>query len=74
MDMKTLTINQVQKILGWSYPTALQFAQENGELQNGGRLWCVPVDSVVKVIEEREADARNMRSNLTAAMMSNDSG
>ena len=71
--MKSLTITQVQSILGWSYPTALQFAQEQGELQNGGRLWVVPVDSVVEVIEEKEAQTRNMRSALTAAMISNGS-
>ena len=48
-------------------------AQERGELQNGGRLWVVPVDSVVEVIEEKEAQTRNMRSALTAAMISNGS-
>ena len=48
---KTLTIKQVEKILGMSYPTALQFAQEHGEQVE--RKWVVPAEAVRSVLAQR---------------------
>ena len=44
MDEKQLTIEQVEKIMGWSYPTALKFANRHGEMVSG--KWQVPSGAV----------------------------
>ena len=44
MDEKQLTIEQVGKIMGWSYQTALKFANRHGEMV--GRKWYVPATAV----------------------------
>ena len=48
MDEKQLTIEQVEKIMGWSYPTALKFANRHGEMVGG--KWYVPILGVWKEI------------------------
>ena len=68
MNEKQLTIEQVGKIMGWSYPTALKFANRHGEIV--GRKWQVPSSTIRKEIDKRGAAVKNMEyrfANIEAA-------
>jgi hypothetical protein len=59
MDEK-LSIKQIQNIMKWSYPTALRFAQKNGE-QVASELWprprwFVPREILVREISQLEEE------------------
>jgi hypothetical protein len=59
--MNELSIEQIQKVLGWSYPTALDWAKENGRMD--GRKWMVSADTVYEKIYLRHqevAESENM--------------
>ena len=60
MDEKQLTIEQVEKIMGWSYPTALKFANRHGEMVGG--KWRVPSDVIDKKVTELSTIARYTRA------------
>jgi len=50
-----LTISQVKEIMGWSYPTALNYAKAVGTIDRTippSGLWTVPADCVKAVIDE----------------------
>jgi hypothetical protein len=55
--MSELTIEQIKDVLGWSYPTALKFAQRHGR-QDGGGKWLVPYGIVADEVNEQLADAQ----------------
>jgi hypothetical protein len=64
--MDTLTISQLQYVVGWSYPTALQFAKENGRQSDSGK-WLVPYDAVAAEVSQRVIDSRKMEERLISA-------
>ena len=64
--MNDLTISQTQKILGWSYPTALQFAKEHGR-QDGSGKWFIPFDVVAGEVQKRTVEAQRMQARLVAS-------
>ena len=64
--MDYLDIKQVEQILGWSYPTALEWAAKQGERQ--GRKWVVNPSVVDAVIREREAQVFQMRQRYNSAL------
>jgi hypothetical protein len=41
MNEKTITINQLQHITGWSYPTAFKYAKLHGKKNSEG-VWVIP--------------------------------
>ena len=53
--MNELTIQDTKKILGWSYPTALKFAKQNGRQDETGR-WLIPA-----VVVREQLDAIHLR-------------
>jgi hypothetical protein len=59
MDEQKLTIEQVEKIMQWSYPTALKFASIHGE--KGSKVWLIPSGVVWNRITQLEANVKNMR-------------
>jgi len=63
--MSELTISQVQKVIGWSYPTAFQFAQEYGRKDDDGK-WLVPFDRVAAEVQQRMIAAQKMQDRLVA--------
>ena len=63
--MSELTIEQIQNILGWSYPTALEFAKKNGEIRE--RKWYVPFNDVAAEVQNRVVTAQRMQSKLVQA-------
>ena len=64
--MEKLTIQQLMKVTGMSYPTALTFAKENGEQESDGgkrARWLIPVDKVQRfVLLERNRVNEMMRT------------
>ena len=52
--MDELTITQLQRIMKWSYPTALKFAALNGEMREG--KWYVPRDVLVNEVSQLEEE------------------
>lgn len=66
--MKHLTIKQVEKVFGWSYPTALQYGQRFGRQDGDGQKakWLVPLDVVEADLKMREDEVRSMRDRLVA--------
>lgn len=62
--MKQLTIKQAQYITGWSYPTALRFAKEHGEYQNG--IWLIPEDNIADVVYQEVMKASKMEARLVS--------
>lgn len=54
-----LSIEQVEKIMGWSYPTALKFASRHGEMIGG--KWQVLFKDVKYLVDQRENDVIMMR-------------
>ena len=63
MNKNRLSVGQVEKIMGWSYQTALKFANRHGEMING--KWFIPVESIQYVIDQRENDVIWMKHNLS---------
>jgi len=68
MDEKQLTIKQTRAVLGWSYPTALEFARTNGE-QVTSELWprprwFIPYSVINAEVTKREITAADMRATL----------
>ena len=59
MDEKQLTIEQVEIIMGWSYPTALKFASRFGEMHGG--KWHVPSNKVAGKIAELDISVVGMK-------------
>lgn len=62
--MITLTIEQTQKILNISYPTALKFAGLHGskiDRSDGPAVWRIPLTAVDLAIGERAILLDNMR-------------
>ena len=68
MDEKQLTIEQVGKIMGWSYPTALKFANRHGEMVGG--KWRVPSCVVDEKVSELSANARYTRARFEIEVLS----
>ena len=64
MDEKQLTIEQVEKITGWSYPTALKFARRHGEMVSG--KWYVPASAVASKIAELDIGIVRMKKAFSA--------
>jgi len=62
MNEKQLSIEQVEKIMGWSYPTALKFANRHGEMVAG--KWQVPSLEIEREIASRENDVVRMKLNF----------
>ena len=62
--MTYLTINQVKKIIGWSYPTALDFAKKHGTMVDG--KWMIPFDDVSAEVQKRVVTAQKMQRDLVA--------
>ena len=63
--MSGLNINQLQQILDLSYPTALKFAQENGERDDSGYgRWFVPVEVVADILNKEQANLNRRRTML----------
>ena len=58
---KQLSIGQVQTIMGWSYQTALKFANRHGEMVGG--KWQVPSQRIADSISALSAkvDGMNIR-------------
>ena len=67
MDEKQLSIEQVMEIMGWSYPTARNFAVKYGELV--GNKWHVPSTAVDAKIATLSANARYVRARYEVAVM-----
>lgn len=63
--MSELTITQTQKVIGWSYPTALQFAKQYGR-QGGDGKWLIPFAAVAAEVQSRVIDAQKMQDRLVA--------
>ena len=59
MDEKQLSIEQVEKIMGWSYPTALKFANRHGEMVGG--KWQIPSGVINEKVSELATIARYTR-------------
>lgn len=66
MDEK-LSIEQVMKIMDWSYPTARVFAVQNG-LQNASGKWFVPAQSVWDLVWKHQEKADNIKERFFAEM------
>jgi len=64
--MNELTISQTQEILGWSYPTALQFAKLNGRQEDSGK-WMIPFSAVAGEVQKRTVEAQRMQARLVAS-------
>ena len=64
--MTDLTIEEIEEILGVSYPTALRFAQKYGKVKSGGRKWLVPAQAVADVIETEQQRINEKRQRLVA--------
>jgi hypothetical protein len=68
---KELSVKQIQNILKWSYPTALNFAQENGHRVESEfwplPRWFVPFDVVAREVAKRENEVEAMKLRLAAA-------
>jgi hypothetical protein len=60
-----LTITQVRTIIGWSYPTAFEFARDNGRQDRNGK-WFVPFDLVAAEVQRRVIEAQKMQERLVA--------
>ena len=58
-----LTITQIQKIMSWSYPTALKFATKNGEFIGG--KWYVSQEAVQGKIDELDNSVLAMKISLS---------
>jgi len=67
MNEKQLSIEQVEKIMGWSYPTALKFANRHGEMVAG--KWHVPSVSINEEVFKLEKNARFTRARYEVAVM-----
>ena len=52
--MDELTITQLQRIMNWSYPTALKFATLNGNMRDG--RWYIPREILVNEISQLEEE------------------
>lgn len=52
--MDELTITQLQRIMKWSYPTALKFATLNGVMREG--KWYVPREVLVSEVSQLEEE------------------
>ena len=63
MNEKHLTIEQVEIIMGWSYPTALRFASRFGEMR--GRKWHVPSNIVANEIAKRDVEVVQMKKHFS---------
>ena len=59
MNEKQLTTEQVEIIMGWSYPTALKFASRFGEMSGG--KWHVPSNKVAGKIAELDVSVVGMK-------------
>ena len=64
--MDELTITQLQKVMNWSYPTALKFATINGEMRDG--KWYVPADVIQYQVDALAADADNAKARFNQAV------
>ena len=64
--MSKLTISQTQKILDWSYPTALRFAKEHGQQDDSGK-WFIPFNVVAGEVQKRTVEAQRMQARLVAS-------
>ena len=61
-----LSIKQVQKNMGWSYPTALKFAASHGQQVEG--KWFVPASAVEDEIEKMDNNLQSIKSEYTAVL------
>lgn len=63
-----LTINDVETVLGISYPTALALAKSTGEMVSG--KWFIPADVIeARIAEERQrVEKMEERFNLALAI------
>ena len=62
MDKKQLSILDIQRIMGTSYPTALKFANRHGEMI-GGR-WFIPYDAVKEAVNSEVRRTETMEHEL----------
>ena len=62
MDEKQMSIHDIQRIMGTSYPTALKFATAHGEMING--RWRVPSDAVQEAVDSEMRRAETMEHEL----------
>ena len=56
---ENLSIKQIRKIMGWSYPTAFKFARANGEMVEG--KWYVPAPAVKEIVDNTLGAAAHMQ-------------
>ena len=64
MNEKQFTIEQVEIIMGWSYPTALKFANRHGEMSGG--KWHVPSNVVYNKIAEIDVEVVRMKKTFAS--------
>ena len=60
--MSELSIPQVQKILGWSWPTAYKYAQQYGRKVDG--QWYLPYDFIASKVQNELVKADRMHKRL----------
>jgi len=66
MNEKQLSIEQVEKIMGWSYPTALKFANRHGEMVAG--KWFIPSLQIEQEIAKHQRNVRRMETIFSSLM------
>ena len=73
MDEKQLSILQIQKVLGVSYPTALNWAKERGTkvTEHGRDKWYVPASAVQTELSNRSRKVRKAQAELELVLFSN---
>lgn len=64
-----LTIKQIQLIMDWSYPTALNFAKQHGEIKEveGQDKYFIPSVEIYHVIDKKRFAVDEMESRFNAA-------
>ena len=67
--MNEIPIKKLQEVTGWSYPTALKFAQEHGTLrerEHAKSVWYIPYAAVEAVVNKRVIEAQQMQLRMMA--------
>ena len=63
VKMQDVGITELRTIVGWTYPTALKFAKENGTQNDAGK-WAIPFNKVAGLVQGQVAHALRMQSRL----------
>ena len=57
-----ITIKDVQKVTGWSYPTALKFIEKHGEMTGG--KWFMDAAPLSDYVQTQLQESKEMAQNL----------